>query len=141
MQGAGTGVAGKVVAEAHRLGFDLVGIAPATAPATADRYRAWLEQGYQGEMGYLARPDAVAKRSDLARILPGVRSVVVVGANYYTVRLPPGLEDDAIHGRHANKTVNNGFADGHITREKADNLLVEKTGETYRNKFPLWQPK
>ena len=53
----------------------------------------------------------------------------------------PGSEDDAIHGRHANKTVNIGFADGHFTREKADNLFVEKTGETYTNKYPLWQPK
>jgi epoxyqueuosine reductase len=91
-------VAGQVVAEAHRLGFDLVGIAPAVAPATADQYRAWLEEGYQGEMGYLARPDAVAKRSDLTLVLPGVRSVVVVGTNYYTVPLPPGLEDEPSRG-------------------------------------------
>lgn len=53
----------------------------------------------------------------------------------------PGLEDDAIHGRHLNKMVNIGFVDGHFTREKADNLFVEKTGEAYTNKFPLWQPK
>ena len=56
-------------------------------------------------------------------------------------KLWPGLEDDAIHGRHANKTVNIGFVDGHFNREKADSLLVEKTGETYTNRVPFWQPK
>lgn len=55
-------------------------------------------------------------------------------------KLWPGLEDDAVRGRHVNKTVNIGFVDGHFTREKADNLLVEKMGETYTNKVPLWQP-
>jgi epoxyqueuosine reductase len=91
-------VAGQVAAAAHRLGFDLVGIAPATAPATADRYRAWLERGFQGSMGYLARPDAMDKRSDLKQILPGVQTVVVVGTNYFTEPLPPGVGDDPSRG-------------------------------------------
>jgi len=54
----------------------------------------------------------------------------------------PGQENDAINGRHPNKTVNVGFADGHVSRKKADDLLVEKTGDnTYRNLRPLWKPK
>lgn len=52
-----------------------------------------------------------------------------------------GQEQDAIDGRHPNKTVNVGFADGHVSREKADDLLVEKTGDSYKNKSPLWVPK
>ena len=76
-------LAARIVTEAHRLGFDLVGILPAEAPATASFYRAWLEHSYHGEMAYLARPDAVAKREDMDGVLPGVRSVVVVGANHH----------------------------------------------------------
>jgi epoxyqueuosine reductase len=91
-------VAEEVVAEARRLGFDLAGITQATPPTTADRYRTWLERGYHGEMAYLARPDAVAGREDLARVQPGVRSVVTVGANYSTVPLPPELRDDPSRG-------------------------------------------
>lgn len=53
----------------------------------------------------------------------------------------PGQEEDAIYGRHPKKTVNIGFADGHISREKADDLFVEKTGDTYKNLRPLWLPK
>ncbi len=52
----------------------------------------------------------------------------------------PGQEWDAITGRHPNKTVNVGFADGHVSRKKADDLFVEKIAEGYRNKSPLWQP-
>lgn len=53
----------------------------------------------------------------------------------------PGQENDAINGRHPHKTVNAGFADGHCARIKADKLLVEKTGDTYKNRSPLWLPK
>jgi prepilin-type N-terminal cleavage/methylation domain-containing protein/prepilin-type processing-associated H-X9-DG protein len=53
----------------------------------------------------------------------------------------PGQEWDAINGRHPNKTVNVGFADGHVSRTKADELFVEKIAEDYKNKSPLWQPK
>jgi len=59
-----------------------------------------------------------------------------------TRNLWPGQENDAINGRHPNKTVNIGFADGHVSRKKADDLLVEKTGsDSYKNLHPLWQPK
>lgn len=88
----------RIVSEVGRLGFDLVGIASATPAATADQYRRWLEKGYHGEMAYLARSDAVAKREDLNRILPGVRSVVLVGAQYHTIPLPNRLRDDPSRG-------------------------------------------
>jgi prepilin-type processing-associated H-X9-DG protein len=52
-----------------------------------------------------------------------------------------GQEEDAINGRHPNKTVNVGFADGHTSRSKANDLLVEKINDGYRNKTPLWVPK
>jgi len=56
-------------------------------------------------------------------------------------KLWSGQEQDAINGRHPNKTVNIGFADGCIDRKRADELLVEKTGDTYKNRSPLWLPK
>lgn len=54
--------------------------------------------------------------------------------------LKPDQKNDAINGRHLNKTVNVGFADGHVNRTKADDLFVEKTGSDYKNKSPLWVP-
>jgi prepilin-type processing-associated H-X9-DG protein len=66
--------------------------------------------------------------------VPGLR----INANRY---IWPGQEQDAINGRHPNKTVNVGFVDGHVEKRKAENLFVEKTADGYRNKNPLWQPK
>jgi epoxyqueuosine reductase len=70
------------------LGFDLVGLAPAAPSAHAEFYARWLAQGYAGDMAYLARPDAVAKRGDPRRVLPGARSALVVGLNYYQGQVP-----------------------------------------------------
>jgi prepilin-type N-terminal cleavage/methylation domain-containing protein/prepilin-type processing-associated H-X9-DG protein len=53
----------------------------------------------------------------------------------------PGQEQDAIYGRHPNKTVNVGFADAHVSRIKADDLFVESMAADYKNKRPLWVPK
>ena len=53
----------------------------------------------------------------------------------------PGQEQDAINGRHPNKTVNVGFADGHTSRKRADDLFVEKANDGYKNLHPLWVPK
>lgn len=56
-------------------------------------------------------------------------------------KLRPSQEQDAINGRHPNKTVNVGFADGHISLTKAKDLFIEKTNDGYKNKIPLWVPK
>jgi epoxyqueuosine reductase len=54
-----------------------------------DFYGDWLTRGYYAEMGYLARPDAVAKRADPRRVMPATRSILVVGMNYYSGDFPP----------------------------------------------------
>ncbi|UCC23510.1 MAG: prepilin-type N-terminal cleavage/methylation domain-containing protein [Planctomycetota bacterium] len=53
-------------------------------------------------------------------------------------QLWPGQEDDAVNGRHPRKTVNVGFASGHVERRDADDLLVKKTANSYKNISPLW---
>jgi len=70
----------RIKEQAHALGFELVGIAPATPADGFDRMRDWLNQGFAGEMGYMYR-QAEARR-DPSSILPEVRSVVMVGLNY-----------------------------------------------------------
>jgi prepilin-type processing-associated H-X9-DG protein len=54
----------------------------------------------------------------------------------------PGQEIDAFYGRHPQMTVNTGFADGHITRKKAEDFLVKNLAEDqYENRSPLWIPR
>ena len=56
----------------------------------------------------------------------------------------PGLsinKDKGLWRRHPSKTVNVGFADGTVAQRKADDLLVEKEGDAYMNRSPLWVPQ
>ena len=80
----------QIKAMALALGFDLVGITAPHPLAHADRYRTWFAQGFAGEMGYMTRE--VEKRVDPSRVLPGVRSIIVLGMNYHTA---PELPQDA----------------------------------------------
>ena len=73
----------RIKAQAIALGFDLVGVTPVAPSDYGDFFQDWLDRGYAGEMAYLARPDAVAKRRDPRLILPAARSAVVVALNYY----------------------------------------------------------
>lgn len=49
-------------------------------------------------------------------------------------------KDDAIEGRHPNRTVNVGYVDGHISRISAENSLVVSEGEIYFGVKPFWDP-
>lgn len=52
-----------------------------------------------------------------------------------------GQAEDAIGGRHPNKTVNIGFVDGSVgIRTPADKLLVTKMNDVQWNTDSLWQP-
>src|SRR5262249_25464772 len=71
----------RIKQQAHALGFELAGIAPATEADGFDRLRDWLDRNFAGEMGYMQR-HADARRHPLGG-LPEVRRVVMVGMNYH----------------------------------------------------------
>ncbi len=91
--------AARLKERARALGFNLVGVTPAAPSPHLDAYFRWLDLGRQAELGYMARPDRQARRRDLNVILPGVRSLVMVGLDYHTLRLPPALLEDPARGR------------------------------------------
>lgn len=90
---AATRTAEAIRARARELGFDLVGITTPDASEHVDLYGRWLQGGRHGTMGYLARADAVERRRDLRGTLEGVRSVIVVGHEYYQED-PSGVPGD-----------------------------------------------
>jgi epoxyqueuosine reductase len=69
---------------ARALGFDAVGVARADVPLGADfeRYRAFLDAGMHGAMGYLADNAEVRRRLDTRFVLEGARSVVCLARRY-----------------------------------------------------------
>ena len=71
----------KLVAYALELGFDSCRIASATTPRHAKEFRSWLGDGAAGEMQWMER--GAEKRCDPEQVLPGVRSIIVVGLNYW----------------------------------------------------------
>lgn len=80
------------------LGFNLVGLTRAEPSPHLDAYFRWIDAGMHGSMGYLARPDRQARRRDLNLILPGVRSLIVVGLDYRP-SVPDEILRDPARGR------------------------------------------
>lgn len=72
---------GEVIARSRELGFDLCRFARADAPPHGEEFRQWLDDGRAGEMGYLARN--APKRLAPEKVLPGVKTIVVLGQNYF----------------------------------------------------------
>lgn len=70
----------RVKARAGELGFDPVGITTLGHVATYAEFAEWLEQGFAGEMHYLAR--GADKRRDTRLPFEGARSAVVVALDY-----------------------------------------------------------
>lgn len=67
-------------------GFARVGVAPASHPEMREleKFSAWVEAGYAGEMEYLKRRNETGeyKRRSLEQALPWAKSVIVAAMNY-----------------------------------------------------------
>ncbi len=72
----------KIKEKAFNLGFELAGIAPVLPVPDFDFFRWWLKQGYGATMTYLHRQ--AERRGDPEKVLPGSRSIICCGMNYYT---------------------------------------------------------
>ncbi len=64
------------------LGFEVCGVAPATALPELQFLPEWLSRGYAGEMIYLHK--SAETRADIRNFLPSAKSVIVAGAIYNT---------------------------------------------------------
>ncbi|HMP16616.1 MAG TPA: tRNA epoxyqueuosine(34) reductase QueG, partial [Gemmatales bacterium] len=105
--------------EAKKLGFELVGVAPAVQAPGWERFQRWLNQGYAGEMEYLHR--YANERSTLESILPGCESIVMLAISYHQ----PGLRLNITpknHGRVASYAQ--GYDYHRIIWDKLDKLAA-----------------
>ena len=80
-----------VIEQALSVGFHAVGIAAVPAsPGPSERvaqarFQTWLNQGYEADMQWMQN----SSRQDIRQVLPGVKSVICVGLNYYTPHAHP----------------------------------------------------
>ena len=85
--------------KARALGFNLCGITPARPSPTLSAYLRWIDRGMQGEMGYMARTDRVKRRQDLREVMPGAKSLILVGLDYYARYAAAETLNDPSRGR------------------------------------------
>ncbi len=90
-------LAAEIKSQGQRLGFDLVGIAPAGVSRYREYLRQWLDDGQAGSMHYLNR--RFDERTDPSAYLPGAKSVICVGVNYHVPLEEPGEDEKEHHGR------------------------------------------
>jgi epoxyqueuosine reductase len=101
---------------AHELGLDACGITSAAPSRHAAFYQQWTAEGKAGEMQWLARdPD---RRTDPRAVLPGARSIIVAGLNYWQPQ-PKG------RGRMARYALGEDYH--YILLEKLEMLATEIT--------------
>ena len=115
-------------AKARDLGFDLVAIAPAGPGPDYDRYLRWVEAGYAGEMGYLARHAPL--KADPRSLLPDARSLVMVGLSY-AWPVDPALRADPSRGQIAAYALGDDYH--HVMRQRLielDEWLRNQTGRS-----------
>ena len=61
-------------------GFDRVGFASAGPAPSSDRFRAWAERGFAGEMRYMTK--GLERRADPRLVLEGARTVISAAVHY-----------------------------------------------------------
>jgi epoxyqueuosine reductase len=97
--------------QARGLGFSVAGVVDARPGRRLDAYLRWLDHAYHGQMGYLARPDRLARRKDLNVILDGVQSIVCVAMDHASAGPPLDLLKDPARGRIASYAWGNDYHD------------------------------
>ena len=117
-------LAAEIRQHARQIGFDLVGIAPASPSMYRDYLRAWLDDGQAGSMQWLHK--RFDERTDPSTYLPGAKTVICVAMNYH-VELEP-MPDG--HGRIARYALGDDYHELIQSRlhQLADNTMSAVLG-------------
>src|SRR5690606_16410201 len=117
------------------LGLHLIDLTRVEPSPTPDSYFRWIERGMHGSMSYMARPDRQDRRRDLNVILPGVRSLVIVGMDYRSGAVPEAILSDPARGRIASYAWNLDYHD--ILTPRLESLaawLQAESGQAIRQR-------
>jgi len=118
-------IAAALEAEAVRLGFSRMGIAPAVETPRHERFRGWLAEGLGGAMtGWLSRHEPLRRHP--SGLLDGVRSVVMLATDHSTVAADWRAPDEPGRGKVARYAWGDDYHD--LLRSRV-NALAEWLGD------------
>jgi epoxyqueuosine reductase len=108
-----------VIEKSNHLGFELVGFSEASElDSEFSRFEKWIALNFHSDMDYMIRNKE--KRKDVRNILPGAKSVISLGMNYYT---PGEHSPDVDSGKISRYAWGKDY---HLViKEKLDQLIVE----------------
>lgn len=124
----------RIKQKAYELGFDLIGVAPATEAPHAEAYRRWLDAGHQAGMQWLARNPE--RRSDPRQVVAGAQSVVVVGLSYFLLNPSTTLWNDPSRGRIARYAWGLDYHDMMLPRLRALGRFIEQEAQSRQLSLP-----
>lgn len=121
--------------EAKRLGFHLFGVCAPMQPPHLGVFMRWLQAERQAEMEYLASPASKERRADPGKILPGCRSILVLGM-HYPAPLPARSEKPAqLTGRIAAYAWGEDYHDLFLRRmQKLDAFIQVQVGDALQSR-------
>jgi epoxyqueuosine reductase len=108
-------------------------VAPAGRARHAEAYFRWLQQGYAGQMQWLARNPE--RRAHPGQVVPGAQSAVVVGLSYFVVDPPAELWHDPSRGRIARYAWGLDYHDVMLPRLRSLGDFIEReVGQSLRQR-------
>ena len=120
-----------LIHEAHTHGFDVCRVASAEKPPHAGEFREWLGEEKHGDMAWLARN--ADRRTDPNLVLPGARSILMLGMNYW--QRDPNQKSEPSEARQP------GAQAGQIRNQKLGTIARYAWGDDYHDIIEprLWQ--
>ena len=121
--GAPRDIKQEIIAEAFDLGYVICGFSAAQTPRGYDHYLRWLEAGYQAEMSYMSRPNAIAARESPEALLAGCQTVISLAMAYRPFKPGAAEERVALRGKIAAYAT---YLDYHEIMTRSLNALVAR---------------
>jgi len=128
------------------LGFDSVGFARVSGPVR-NGLEEWMAQGFHADMAWLER--TAAKRRDSQLVLPGARSAILLGVNYWPGATAPTGADEPPGARRPFLARYAGYEDYHDTIKPALESAVRMVADCcgvgsddsryYVDTGPVWE--
>ena len=122
---------------AAQSGFDLCGITtPEIIPEAVGKYRDWLSRGLHADMAWMAQH--TERCVDPAQLMPDLRSIIMLGLNYYlpnSETVPEGFGRISCYarGRDYHKVIE------HMTRDFIARIETAANREVIRTEAPTFK--